>query len=132
MAQHLIQDVIANRRVRLVSANASIHACLALLRGSEVDALVVSMDSGPCGVVRFFDFETSWPADTSLPIATIMKLAGPAVPSTMTAEDALRVMHACQRPDLPVMNTEGTLVSLVSASDLKMGFDVPVEEDLVA
>ena len=132
MTEHKIVDVIGTRKVKIVSVNLPVRVARDLLQEPELDALLVLSEMGPCGVLRQTTLDMCEHVTPQTPVGTVMALAGPAVPGTMDAMQALRVMRACERNDLPVMDEAGYVVSLLSVTDLMMVLDLETCEELVA
>lgn len=132
MTQTFVADLITDRTVAIVDVTLPLAKARKMLDQPSVDTLVVLSQTGPCGVMRSAMLPHLHAADSALAVASNMTLVGPAIPGDMDAVQALRVMHGCGRNDLPVMNAQGEVVSLVSIADLLMVLDFELCEELVA
>ena len=118
MEQLTVEDLLSDRRVSIVDVSLPLHAALKMLEAPGVETLLVLSHTGPCGVLRRAALSGLPPSEVGVPVAANMTLVGPAIPADMDARQALNVMRGCARNDLPVMDTSGKVVSLITMPDL--------------
>lgn len=124
---------IATGGVMQVAPDLPLEQALRLLERPGMEVLLVLPEGGPCGALRRATAAQAMAgADPAAPVASCMALVGPAVPGRMDPAQALRVMRACGRGDLPVMDARGDVAGLISVADLMMVLEFGLCEDLVA
>lgn len=118
MTKTRVTELIAGRRIAMIAPDMPVRDAYAMLHSKDAETLLVVCAEGPCGVLRRESLPRGMETSGARRVASVMTAAGPAIPARLLADQAIKVMHACGRSDLPVLGEGGDVVGLVSMRDM--------------
>lgn len=118
-----ISNIIKGKRVETISASASIHDLVNILSTHHIGALVVSNDGKRIdGIVSERDVVRAMPGKLDqligMHVRDIMTVDVHTCTPDSTAAELMKMMTEHRIRHVPVVNDEGTLISIVSIGDI--------------
>ena len=118
-----ISSIIKGKRVETISASASIHDLVNILNTHHIGALVVSNDGKRIdGIVSERDVVRAMPGKldqlVGMHVRDIMTVDVHTCTPDSTAAELMKMMTEHRIRHVPVVNEEGTLISIVSIGDI--------------
>lgn len=118
-----ISNIIKGKRVETISASASIHDLVNILNTHHIGALVVSSDGKRIdGIVSERDVVRAMPGKLDqligMHVRDIMTVDVHTCTPDSTAAELMKMMTEHRIRHVPVVDGEGTLISIVSIGDI--------------
>ena len=118
-----VSSIIKGKRVETISANASIHDLVNSLNTHHIGALVVSSDGKRIdGIVSERDVVRAMPGKldqlVGMHVRDIMTIDVHTCTPDSTIADLMKMMTELRIRHVPVVESDGTLISLVSIGDV--------------
>jgi CBS domain-containing protein len=118
-----IGSIIKGKRVEIISASASIHDLVNILNTHHIGALVVSNDGKQIdGIVSERDVVRAMPGKLDqligMHVRDIMTVEVHTCTPDSTAAELMKMMTEHRIRHVPVVDEEGTLISIVSIGDI--------------
>jgi CBS domain-containing protein len=118
-----IGSIIKGKRVEIISASASIHDLVNILNTHHIGALVVSSDGKRIdGIVSERDVVRAMPGKldqlVGMHVRDIMTVEVHTCTPDSTAAELMKMMTEHRIRHVPVVDEEGTLISIVSIGDI--------------
>ena len=118
-----VSSIIKGKRVETISASASIHDLVNILNTHHIGALVVSNDGKRIdGIVSERDVVRAMPGKldqlVGMHVRDIMTVDVHTCTPDSTAAELMKMMTEHRIRHVPVVNEEGTLISIVSIGDI--------------
>lgn len=118
-----ISNIIKGKRVETISASASIHDLVNILSTHHIGALVVSNDGKRIdGIVSERDVVRAMPGKLDqligMHVRDIMTIDVHTCTPDSTAAELMKMMTEHRIRHVPVVDDEGTLISIVSIGDI--------------
>jgi CBS domain-containing protein len=118
-----IGSIIKGKRVEIISASASIHDLVNILNTHHIGALVVSSDGKRIdGIVSERDVVRAMPGKldqlVGMHVRDIMTVDVHTCTPDSTAAELMKMMTEHRIRHVPVVDEEGTLISIVSIGDI--------------
>ena len=131
MIVRTIGELIKDQTLVTISRQATVSDACKLMSDEDVGALVVMDEIGMCGILSERDVirrcEAKGAPANLMRVDAIMTLKPETVTPTQSLADALRLMIEGDFRHLPVVGSDGTVMGMVSKSDIPTEFCLMVE-----
>jgi len=132
-----INSIISGKRVETISASASIHDLVSSLNTHHIGALVVSNDGKKIdGIVSERDVVRAMPGKLDdlikMHVRDIMTAEVHTCTADSTVAELMIMMTELRIRHVPVVNTDGTLLSIVSIGDVVKNYVSEIDSERTA
>lgn len=132
-----ISSIISGKRVETISASASVHDLVSSLNSHHVGALVVSSDGKKIdGIVSERDVVRAMPGKldqlVSMHVRDIMTVGVHTCTAESTVAELMIMMTEHRIRHVPVVDTDGALLSIVSIGDVVKNYVSEIDSERTA